>query len=78
MQDDNPYRCSLSPDSQAEDSGSEESTVDENIDIKDNGYHDAVNDADPETDIDAERVLSGKLSGSSGYGGGDLYDCKVC
>ncbi|OAY68932.1 Rho GTPase-activating protein 6 [Ananas comosus] len=40
--DDNPYRCSLSPDSQAEDSGSEESTVDENIDIKDNGYHDAV------------------------------------
>nr|CAD1833474.1 unnamed protein product [Ananas comosus var. bracteatus] len=75
--DDNPYRCSLSPDSQAEDSGSEESTVDENIDIKDNGYHDAVNDADPETDIDAERVLSGKLSGSSGYGGGDLYDCKV-
>ncbi|OAY66414.1 Rho GTPase-activating protein 7, partial [Ananas comosus] len=75
--DDNPYRCSLSPDSQAEDSGSEASTVDENIDIKDNGYHDAVNDADPETDIDAERVLSGKLSGSSGYGGGDLYDCKV-
>lgn len=45
--------------------------------MKDNGYHDAENDADPEVDGDPERVLSGKLSESSGYAGSDLYDYKV-
>lgn len=77
MQDDNLRRCSVSPDSQTENSGSEESSDDENLDMKDNGYHDAENDADPEVDGDPERVLSGKLSESSGYAGSDLYDYKV-
>lgn len=75
--DDNLRRCSVSPDSQTENSGSEESSDDENLDMKDNGYHDAENDADPEVDGDPERVLSGKLSESSGYAGSDLYDYKV-
>jgi len=69
----------LSPDSQTGDSGSEESTDDETVDIKDNGFHDAENDVDQEMDDDngAERILSGKLSESSGYAGSDLYDYKV-
>ncbi|XP_042457273.1 rho GTPase-activating protein 7-like isoform X1 [Zingiber officinale] len=76
--DSNLQGCSLSSDSQIGDTGSEESTVDVNADIKDNGYHDAENDAEPEMESDNdERVLSGKLSGSSGYAGSDLYDYKV-
>uniref|UniRef100_A0A0E0LPA5 Rho-GAP domain-containing protein n=1 Tax=Oryza punctata TaxID=4537 RepID=A0A0E0LPA5_ORYPU len=69
-------RCSLSPDSQIEDSGSEESTDDETVDIKDSGFHDAENDADQELD-DSERILSGKLSETSACTAGDLYDYKV-
>lgn len=69
-------RCSISADSRIE-SGSEDSTDDENMDIKDNGYHDAENEADHETDEDPDRVLSGKLSESSGYAGSDLYDFKA-
>ncbi|CAN6200116.1 unnamed protein product [Urochloa humidicola] len=68
-------RCSLSPDSQTGDSGSEESTDDETVDIKDDGFHDAENDVDQELD-DAERVLSGKLSETSACTRGDLYDYK--
>ncbi|XP_024032105.1 rho GTPase-activating protein 7 isoform X2 [Morus notabilis] len=75
--DENLQRCSISADSQIENSGSEESTDDENIDTKDNGYHDAENEVDPETDDDPERVHSGKLSESSGYAGSDLYDYKA-
>lgn len=45
--------------------------------MKDNGYHDAENEVDQETDDDADRVLSGKLSESSGYAGSDLYEYKV-
>ncbi|KAL6010100.1 Rho GTPase-activating protein 7 [Asimina triloba] len=71
--DENLQKCSLSADSHVENSGSEESSDDENLDMKDNGYH----DADPELDDDAERVLSGKLSESSGSAGSDLYDYKV-
>uniref|UniRef100_A0A0E0KDW5 Rho-GAP domain-containing protein n=1 Tax=Oryza punctata TaxID=4537 RepID=A0A0E0KDW5_ORYPU len=72
-------RCSLSPESQIEDSGSEASTDDVNLDVKGNGFHDAENDVDQEMDDDngAERILSGKLSESSGYAGSDLYDYKV-
>lgn len=77
VQDENLQRCSISADSQIENSGSEDSTDDENIDTKDNGYHDAENEVDPETDDDRERVHSGKLSESSGYAGSDLYDYKV-
>jgi hypothetical protein len=70
------FRCSLSPDSQTGDSGSEESTDDETVDIKDNGFHDAENDVDQELD-DAERVLSGKLSETSACVHADLHDYKV-
>ncbi|KAM0836073.1 hypothetical protein ACQ4PT_062538 [Festuca glaucescens] len=72
--DDEHPRCSLSPDSRIQDSGSEESTDDETVDAKDNGFHDAENDVDQELD---ERLLSGKLSESSVCTGGDLYDYQV-
>ncbi|XP_077250883.1 rho GTPase-activating protein 7-like [Tasmannia lanceolata] len=75
--DDNLHRCSISPDSQVENSGSEESSDEDDLDVRDNGYHDAENDVDAEIDDDHERVLSGKLSESSGYAGSDLYDYKV-
>lgn len=54
----------------------EESSDDENLHVNDNGYHDAENDHEAEME-DGERVLSGKLSESSGYAGSDLYDFKV-
>lgn len=76
-QDANLQRCSLSPESQIADTASEESSDDGNLDAKENGYHDAENDVDQEVDDDTERVLSGKLSESSGYAGSDLYDYKV-
>ncbi|KQK14864.1 rho GTPase-activating protein 7 [Brachypodium distachyon] len=72
--DDEHPRCSLSPDSRIQDSGSEESTDDETVDAKENGFHDAENDVDQELD---ERILSGKLSESSACIGGDLYDYQV-
>ncbi|KNA25116.1 hypothetical protein SOVF_009250 [Spinacia oleracea] len=75
--DDSLQRCSISADSRIENSGSDDSTDDENLEVKGNGYHNAENEADQETDDDQERVLSGKLSESSGYGGSDLYDYKV-
>ncbi|XP_062215558.1 rho GTPase-activating protein 7-like isoform X2 [Phragmites australis] len=77
--DDKHLRCSLSPESHIEDSGTEASTDDGNLDAKGNGFHDAENDVDQEMDDDngAERVLSGKLSESSGYAGSDLYDYKA-
>ncbi|GAV62123.1 PH domain-containing protein/RhoGAP domain-containing protein/Lzipper-MIP1 domain-containing protein [Cephalotus follicularis] len=75
--DENLNRCSISADSRIANSGSDDSTDDENVDMKDNGYHDAENEVDPETDDDPERVLSGKLSESSGYAGSDLYDYKA-
>ncbi|KAK7276660.1 hypothetical protein RIF29_17804 [Crotalaria pallida] len=75
--EENIQRCSISADSRVENSGTEDSTDDDNIDVKENGYHDAENEVDQETDDDAERVHSGKLSESSGYAGSDLYDYKV-
>jgi len=66
----------LSPDSQTGDSGSEESTDDETVDIKDNGFHDAENDVDQELD-NAERLLSKKLSETSTCTRAELYDYKV-
>lgn len=75
--DENLNRCSISADSRIENSGTEDSTDDENLDMKDNGYHDAENEVDPETDDDPERVHSGKLSESSGSAGSDLYDYKA-
>ncbi|RDY07477.1 Rho GTPase-activating protein 7, partial [Mucuna pruriens] len=75
--EENIQRCSISADSRVENSGSEDSTDDDNIDVKENGYHDAENEVDQETDDDADRVQSGKLSESSGYAGSDLYDYKA-
>ncbi|XP_058196402.1 rho GTPase-activating protein 6-like isoform X3 [Rhododendron vialii] len=74
--DENLHRCSISADSRIENSGSEDTTDDENLDIKDNGFHDAENEVDPDSDDDPERVLSGKMSESSGYAGSDLYNYK--
>ncbi|GAU22150.1 hypothetical protein TSUD_251780, partial [Trifolium subterraneum] len=74
--EENIQRCSISADSRVENSGTEDSTDDDNIDVKENGYHDAENENDQETDDDADRVHSGKLSESSGYAGSDLYDYK--
>ncbi|GAB2277091.1 Rho GTPase-activating protein 7 [Dionaea muscipula] len=73
--DDNLQRCSISADSRIENSGSDDSSENNNPPVKDNGYHDSENEAD--TDDDCERVLSGKLTESSGYDGSDLYDYKV-
>lgn len=76
-QDDTLHRCSISADSRTENSGSEVSTDDETLDTRDNGYHDAENEVDQESDNDGHRVLSGKLSESSGSVASDLYDYKV-
>uniref|UniRef100_A0A6N2M6A6 Rho-GAP domain-containing protein n=1 Tax=Salix viminalis TaxID=40686 RepID=A0A6N2M6A6_SALVM len=75
--DENLHRCSISADSQIENSLSDDSSDDENMDMKDNGYHDAENEVDQDTDNDPERAHSGKLSESSGSAGSDLYDYKA-
>ncbi|KAL5180151.1 Rho GTPase-activating protein 7 [Glycine soja] len=75
--EENIQRCSMSADSQVENSGSEDSTDDDYIDVKENGYHDAENEVDKETDDDVDCIQSGKLSESSGYAGSDLYDYKA-
>ncbi|KAJ6755019.1 RHO GTPASE-ACTIVATING PROTEIN 7 [Salix purpurea] len=75
--DENLHRCSISADSQIENSLSDDSSDDENMDMKDNGYHDAENEVDQDTDNDPERAHSGKLSESSGSAGSDLYDYKM-
>ncbi|KAF9665779.1 hypothetical protein SADUNF_Sadunf16G0159200 [Salix dunnii] len=75
--DENLHRCSISADSQIENSLSDDSSDDENMNMKDNGYHDAENEVDQDTDNDPERAHSGKLSESSGSAGSDLYDYKA-
>ncbi|XP_078442596.1 rho GTPase-activating protein 7-like isoform X2 [Wolffia australiana] len=70
------HRCAISAGSRVEESGSDESSDDGNLDFKGDGFHDAENDVDIEVDEDPERILSGKLSESSGYAGSDLYDYK--
>ncbi|KAI4308190.1 hypothetical protein L6164_031290 [Bauhinia variegata] len=76
--EENLQRCSISADSRVENSGTDDSSDDDdNTEVKDNGYHDAENEVDNETDEDADRVYSGKLSESSGYAGSDLYDYKA-
>lgn len=67
----------MSVDSKTDNSGSEDTSDDENPEIKVNGYHDAENEVDPETDADFDRRHSGKLSESSGSAASDLYDYKV-
>lgn len=67
----------MSVDSQTDNSGSDDSSDDENPDMKVNGYHDAENEVDPETDFDCDRRHRGKLSESSGSATSDLYDYKV-
>ncbi|KAL8099655.1 hypothetical protein AgCh_032060 [Apium graveolens] len=71
------HRCSISAESQIGNSVSDDSTDDETMDIKKNGYHDAENEVHQESDDDQDRVLSGKLSETSGYAGSDLYDDKA-
>ncbi|KAK4784002.1 hypothetical protein SAY86_018370 [Trapa natans] len=74
--DESLQRSSISADSQIENSESEDSFED-NSDGKDNGYHDAENEVDQETDEDPERIINGKLSETSVYDRGDLYDYKA-
>ncbi|XP_031121526.1 rho GTPase-activating protein 7-like isoform X2 [Ipomoea triloba] len=74
--DDNLHRCSISADSRIGNSGSEDSSDDENLEVKDNGYHDAENEVGQESDDDHDRVLSGKLSENSSSAASDLYDYK--
>lgn len=62
---------------QMEDSGSEGSSDDGVLQLREDGYHDAQNDLEAELEDDPDRVLSGTLSESSGNGGSDLYDYKV-
>ncbi|CAA7388515.1 unnamed protein product [Spirodela intermedia] len=71
------HSCAISPGTHVEESGSDESSDDGNLDFKGDGFHDAENDVDLEVEDDPDRVLSGKLSESSGYAGSDLYDYKV-
>ena len=71
------HRCSISVDSKPDNSGSEDTSDDENADVKVNGYHDAENEVDPETGIVSDRRHSGKLSESSGSAARDVYDYKV-
>ncbi|KAL8029448.1 hypothetical protein ABFX02_14G225400 [Erythranthe guttata] len=75
--DDTLHRCSMSVDSQTDNSGSEDTSDDENPDMKVNGYHDAQNEVDLETDFDCDRRHSGKLSETSGSAASDLYDYKA-
>ncbi|XP_060197224.1 rho GTPase-activating protein 7-like isoform X4 [Lycium barbarum] len=76
FEENNLYRCSISADSQIGHSGSEESSDNDNLDMRDNGYHDAENEVDPDTDDDCDRILSGQLSERSGSAASDLYDYK--
>ncbi|KAJ7964982.1 Rho GTPase-activating protein 7 [Quillaja saponaria] len=75
--DENLQRCSISADSGIAHSGTEDSTDNENLDVKDNGYHGVENEVDRESDDDREHEHSGKLSQSSDYAGSDLYDYKA-
>ncbi|GFQ02902.1 rho GTPase-activating protein 7 [Phtheirospermum japonicum] len=75
--DDILHRCSMSVDSQTDNSATEDSSDDENPNIKVNGYHDAQNEADHEADFESDRRHSGKLSESSGSAASDLYDFKA-
>ncbi|KAJ7960548.1 Rho GTPase-activating protein 7 [Quillaja saponaria] len=75
--DENLQRCSISADSRNGHSGTEDSTDDEKLDVKDNGYHGLENEGRQDSDDDNERVHSGKLSESSGSAGSDLYDYKA-
>ncbi|KAK4760533.1 hypothetical protein SAY87_005426 [Trapa incisa] len=75
--DENPQRCSISADSHIENSVSEDSSEDD-LDDKQNGYHDAENEDDQETDENPERIINRKkLSETSGHNGGDLYEYKI-
>ncbi|CAH9100086.1 unnamed protein product [Cuscuta epithymum] len=75
--EDNLHRCSISADSRIGNSGSEDSSDEESLEVKGIGYHDAENEALQESDDDHDRVLSGKLSDSSSSAASDLYDYKA-
>ncbi|XP_020529438.1 rho GTPase-activating protein 7 isoform X1 [Amborella trichopoda] len=60
-----------------QESGSEESTDDEDLGMRVHGYHDAQDVVDPDNQDNLERVLASRLSESSGNAATDLYSCKV-
>lgn len=77
MQDEGIQRCSTSTDSRIGESGPENSSDEEDIEVKRPDLHN-VDIEDGQTDDDDDVMLSRKPSESSGYAGSDLYDYKVC
>lgn len=70
-------RCSTSTDSHIGDSGPENSSDEEDIEVKRPDLHN-LDIGEGETDDDNDVMLSRKPSESSDYAGSDLYDYKVC
>ncbi|KAI5070535.1 hypothetical protein GOP47_0014878 [Adiantum capillus-veneris] len=62
---------------QVDDSGSEGLSEDEAPQVHDEGYQDAPNELDIDVDEDADRLVSGQFSESSGNEESDVYDLKV-
>ncbi|XP_010536118.1 PREDICTED: rho GTPase-activating protein 6-like isoform X2 [Tarenaya hassleriana] len=69
-------RCSISADSHIGNSGPENSSDEEDIELKETGFHNSDIGVERETDEDNEVVLSRKLSEGSDFAGSDLYDYK--
>ncbi|XP_010519801.1 PREDICTED: rho GTPase-activating protein 6 isoform X2 [Tarenaya hassleriana] len=74
--DEHLQRCSISADSHIGNSGPENSSDEEDIEVKDSGFHNLGDGVGRETDDDNEVVLSRKLNASNDYAGSDLYDYK--
>ncbi|XP_052187747.1 rho GTPase-activating protein 7-like isoform X2 [Diospyros lotus] len=71
--DDNLYRCCISADSWIENSRSEDSTNEENLDVVDHTYQNTENQIDLDTGGDHNCVLSGKLHDSIYCADDNLY-----
>lgn len=63
---------------QVEYSGSEGLSEEDEVPQVHNGYHDAHNELDIDVDEDADRLVSGTFSESSGNEESDVYDLKAC
>lgn len=75
INDEGLQRCSTSTDSRIGESGPENSSDEEDIEVKRPDLHN-VDIEDGQTDDDDDVMLSRKPSESSGYAGSDLYDYK--
>lgn len=77
MQDEGLQRCSTSTDSHIGESGPENSSDEEDIEVKRPDLHNVDIEDGHTYDDDNDVMLSRKPSESSGYAGSDLYDYKV-